>query len=122
MRTLTIAVTAAALTIAAGAKAQDAKHGAQVFATYCAICHSTQAGRNVMGPSLHGVVGRKAGTVAGFNYSQAMQASGVVWTPEHLDAYLADPKAFVPKNRMSFPGLHAAGDRADVIAFLAAQK
>ena len=75
-----------------------------------------------MGPSLHGVVGRKAGTVAGFNYSPAMQASGVVWTPEHLDAYLADPKAFVPRNRMSFPGLHAAGDRTDLIAFLATQK
>lgn len=120
MRTLAIA--AGALMIAGTAQAQDAKHGAQVFATYCAMCHSTQAGRNVMGPSLHGVVGRKAGTVSGFNYSQAMQASGVVWTPEHLDAYLADPKAFVPKNRMSFPGLHAAGDRADLIAFLATQK
>lgn len=123
MRTVTITVCAGALLLAAGAVgAQDAKHGGQVFATYCAMCHSTQSGRNVMGPSLHGVVGRKAGTVPGFNYSPAMQASGVTWTPANLETYLIDPKAFVPHNRMSFPGLHDAKDRADLIAFLAAQK
>jgi cytochrome c len=123
MRTLTIAACTGAMMIAAAAaRAQDAKHGAQVFATYCAMCHSTLAGRNVMGPSLNGVVGRKAGTMAGFNYSPAMQTSGVVWSEASLDSYLAAPKTFVPKNRMSFPGLPAARDRADLIAFLATQK
>jgi cytochrome c2 len=122
MRTLTVAVCTGALMLAAAARAQDVKHGATVFATYCAMCHSTQAGRNVMGPSLHGVVGRKAGTEAGFNYSPAMQSSGVVWTNANLDSYLTAPKTLVPNNRMSFPGLHAAGDRADLIAYLATQK
>jgi cytochrome c2 len=108
--------------IASAASAQDAKHGQQVFSTNCGICHSTAAGKNVMGPTLFGVVGRKAGTVSGFNYSPALQSSGLVWTPDNLDKWLTSPREFVPRSRMSFAGLHTPGDRADVIAYLAKQK
>jgi cytochrome c len=121
MKSLALA-SAGVLLAVTGAAAQDAKHGQAVFNTNCAICHSTAPGKNVMGPSLHGVVGRKAGTVAGFNYSPALQSSGVVWTPANLDAWLASPREFLPRSRMSFPGLHSPADRADVIAFLAQQK
>jgi cytochrome c len=103
-------------------RAQDVKHGQAVFNTNRAICHSTAPGRNVIGPSLHAVVGRKAGSAPGFNYSPALQASGVVWTPANLDSWLTSPRAVVPQTRMSFAGLHASADRADVIAFLAQQK
>ena len=123
MRTLTLATAAGCLLIAAAAaRAQDARHGQAVFQTYCSICHSTQPGRNVMGPSLYRVVGRKAGTVPGFNYSSAMKASGVVWTPANLDSWLTAPREFVRGTYMSFPGLHDPKDRADVIAWLATQK
>jgi len=122
MKTLALAWIAVFILNATAAAAQDVKRGQSVFNTNCAICHSTAPGRNVMGPSLHAVVGRKAGTVSGFNYSPALQSSGVVWTPANLDAWLTSPREFVPKSRMSFAGLHAPADRADVIAYLAQQK
>jgi cytochrome c len=75
-----------------------------------------------MGPTLFAVVGRKAGTVPGFNYSPALQSSGVVWTPDNLDKWLTSPREFVPRSRMSFAGIHTAADRADLIAYLAKQK
>src|SRR3954454_5595449 len=72
------------------------------------------------GPSLAGVVGRKAGTAPGFTrYSSALKASGVVWDAASLDAWLIDPAGFVPGNRMPFPGLPEAQARSDVIAYLA---
>lgn len=122
MRTLSLISAAGFLLIATAAAAQDVKHGQAVFAANCAICHSTAPGKNVMGPTLHAVVGRKAGTVAGFNYSPALQASGVVWTSANLDAWLTSPREFVPRSRMSFAGLHSPSDRADIIAWLAQQK
>lgn len=70
------------------------------------------------GPNLHGVVGRKIGSVKGFRYSKAMKKADFVWDEERLDAYLANPRKYLPKNRMSFPGLKKAKDRADVIAYL----
>lgn len=122
MRSVILAACGGLLLAAGSAAAQDAKHGAAVFASNCAMCHSTQPGRNVMGPSLHGVVGRKAGTVPGFNYSQAMKNSGLVWTPAELDTYLTAPRAVVTGTHMSYPGLHSPKDRADLIAYLATQK
>ena len=122
MRFLALASAAGLLLAPTAAAAQDVKHGQAVFAANCAICHSTAPGKNVMGPTLHAVVGRKAGTVPGFNYSPALQASGVVWTPANLDAWLTSPREFVPKSRMSFAGLHTPTDRADLIAWLGQQK
>jgi cytochrome c len=100
------------------AQAQDADKGAQVFKK-CAVCHSIeQGGPNKVGPNLHGVVGRKAGSVEGFNYSPAMKNANLTWTPEELDKYLTDPKATVPGNKMAFPGLKKDDERAAVIGYL----
>jgi len=104
------------------AHAQDAKHGQALFNSNCAICHSVSPGRNVIGPTLFNVVGRNAGTAPGFPYSPAVKASGVVWTQANLDKWLTSPREFVPKNRMSFAGVHTPNDRADLIAYLAKQK
>jgi len=84
----------------------------------CAACHRLDAGVNEVGPSLHGLFSRKAGELADFRYSPAMKRSGVSWTAETLDKYLADPQAFVPANRMPYAGMSDAADRADVIAYL----
>lgn len=98
--------------------AGDAEHGRKVF-NRCKICHTIEAGQpNRTGPNLHGVVGRKIGSVKGFRYSKAMKKADFVWDEERLDAYLANPRKYLPKNRMSFPGLKKAKDRADVIAYL----
>jgi len=78
------------------------------------------AGKNMLGPSLAGIRGRKAGAEPGYNYSAAMKQSGLVWDDKTLDAYLADPQKLVPGNKMPFPGLKTDHDRADIIAYLAA--
>ena len=78
------------------------------------------AGKNMLGPSLAGIRGRKAGAEPGYNYSAAMKQSGLVWDGKTLDAYLADPQKLIPGNKMPFPGLKTDHDRADVIAYLAA--
>ena len=119
---LSAGIAAGSLLIADPAHAEDAKHGQALFNTNCAICHSVSPGRNVIGPTLFNVVGRNAGTVTGFPYSPALKTSSVVWTPANLDSWLTAPREFVPKNRMSFSGLHTPNDRADVIAYLAKQK
>ncbi len=104
--------------VAAGAHAQ-AVDGAKVFIK-CMVCHASpdKPPQNRIGPALHGVVGRKAGTYAGFSYSPAMKAFGKVWTPQLLDTYLTKPQAVVKGTKMSFPGLPSAADRAAVIAYL----
>lgn len=99
------------------AAAQDTSAGEKLFKR-CAACHSLEAGRNKTGPSLAGLFGRKPGTVESFKYSKAMRAADFVWSPETLDRYLAAPKAFVPGNRMPFPGLKKAEDRAALNAYL----
>jgi cytochrome c len=98
------------------AHAQDAAAGKQVFAQ-CAACHST-SDSNGIGPGLKGVVGRKAGSVAGFRYSSALAQTGYAWDEKALDAFLASPSKAIPGNAMPFPGLSDAKQRADVIAFL----
>ncbi len=76
-------------------------------------------GQHRVGPSLAGVFGRNAGTAEGFDrYSSAMKDSGVVWSEESLDAYLADPKGYIPGNKMAFRGLRDEEDREDLIAYL----
>lgn len=105
----------------AAAAEGDPATGKRVF-NQCQACHTVVKGKNGLGPSLNGVVGRKAGTADGFkNYSPAMQKSDVAWTEENLDKYLSDPKGFLPGNRMIFVGLKKDQDRADVIAFIKQQ-
>jgi nitrite reductase (NO-forming) len=98
--------------------AGDASAGRLVFRK-CQACHSIEAGKNMLGPSLSGIIGRKAGTEAGYNYSPAMKSASIVWNTQTLDQYLNDPAKVVPGNKMPFPGLKTDHDRADVIAYLA---
>jgi len=79
-----------------------------------------EPGKVILGPSLAGIIGRKAGTEAGYTYSPAMKQANIVWDAKTLDAYLSDPQKLVPGNKMPFPGLKTDHDRADVIAFFAA--
>ena len=95
----------------------DAANGAKLFAQ-CKICHSVEPGKNGLGPSLHDVVGRKAGTEAGFTYSPAMKNSGLTWTDAELSDYLRAPMKLVPGTKMAFAGIASDKDRADVIAYL----
>lgn len=98
----------------------DAQEGAKLYRA-CAACHSIVPGRHMTGPSLAGVWDRKAGTAEGFpRFSEALKASGVTWNAETLDAWLADPRAFIPNNRMTFAGIGDAKVRADLIAYVQA--
>jgi cytochrome c2 len=94
--------------------------GAKIFAQ-CKACHSLEAGKNLVGPSLAGVVGRARASVAGFKYSDAMAASHEPWSEAALGKYLTDPKTAIPGNKMGFKGLASADDRAAVIAYLKSQ-
>ncbi len=98
----------------------DPAAGEQVFAQ-CRTCHVTDPGVNRTGPSLHNIVGREAGSVEGFNYTDANANSGITWTPEKMFQYLEDPQRVIPGTRMAFAGLPEAQDRADVIAYLETQ-
>ena len=105
--------------IAAG----NPKRGADIFAEECGDCHSAKEGKSKKGPPLYGVVGRKAGSVADFaGYSEAMKQSGIVWTEERIDAYVAAPKKVVPGGKMKYDGLPDAASRADVIAYVTSLK
>ncbi|WP_233256310.1 c-type cytochrome [Falsiroseomonas bella] len=109
---------AAALAWAAagGAQAADAQRGRQLFAA-CQACHTVD-GENGVGPTLKGVVGRRAGTVEDFRYSPAMRRSTVVWNAATLERFMADPQQVVRGNRMPFEGVADETDRADITAFL----
>lgn len=110
----TVAIAPAGMVAAAPA----APAGQDIFEQRCAACHSVEPGENDVGPSLAGVVGRKAGSAAGFDYSPALKASGKVWTPAQLDQYLAAPQKLVPGTRMAM-AVPAADQRQAIIAYLA---
>jgi cytochrome c len=116
---ISAAVFAAALVAAGAARADgDAEAGKNVFKK-CHACHNVGEGaKNAVGPELNGVVGRKAGTAEGYNYSEANKNSGITWDAATLDVYLKNPKEKVPGTKMAFPGLPSDKDRADVIAYL----
>ena len=108
---------ALAVLAAGSAHAGDAEAGKKVFKK-CAACHSLEAGKNKVGPSLAGIVGSEAGKVDGFKYSDAILSSGIVWDAAALDAYLTKPKDFLPGTKMVFAGLKKPEDRANVIELL----
>jgi cytochrome c len=109
------------LSAAHGAHAQgDAQRGAKLF-PQCAACHTLEPGRNLTGPSLANLFGRKAGTVSSFlRYSDALKRSGVVWDEKTLDAWLKEPEKFIPGNDMTFPGIKDDQVRRELIAYLKA--
>jgi cytochrome c len=98
--------------------AGDAVRGAEIYDSSCGGCHSLDANR--IGPAHRGVVGRTAGSAPAYNYSPALKASGITWTPENLDKWLTDPRGFVKGAKMGFR-LNDAQLRADVIAYLTAE-
>lgn len=98
----------------------DPAAGEKVF-VQCKTCHVTEEGVNRIGPSLHNIVGREAGTVAGYNYSPANANSGITWTKEKLFQYLENPQRVVPGTKMAFAGIKDDQKRADLIAWLATQ-
>jgi len=100
---------------ASAAHADDA--GKSAFGV-CKTCHSAEKGKAGFGPSLYGVVGRKAASLPGFAYSKAMTASGITWDDAALDAFMAAPQAKVPGTRMPYGGLKDAGKRRAVIDYL----
>ncbi len=98
--------------------AADLDNGQRKFAL-CRSCHTiTAGGPNMTGPNLHGVFGRTIGTAPKFNYSEPVKAAGFAWDADHLDKWLADPRGFLPGNRMTFVGVKDAKDRTDLIAYL----
>lgn len=103
--------------VAVASLSGNAAAGKLLF-TQCRACHVTDAGVNKIGPSLNGIIGAKAGSVAGFNYSPANAGSGIVWTKEKLFQFLENPQRVIPKTKMIFAGLPDAQKRADLIAYL----
>ena len=95
----------------------DAAKGKVDFIT-CQTCHAVEPGVNKIGPSLHAIVGRAAGSIAGYSYSAANKNSGITWTPEKLFQYLESPQRVVPGTKMAFAGFSDPQKRADVIAYL----
>ena len=109
---------AAVVAFSGAAYAQDAAAGEQVFKK-CKVCHQIgPTAKNMVGPVLNGIVGRKAGTYENYSYSDANKNSGITWDEATLDVYLTNPKAKVPGTKMTFPGLPSADDRKNVIAYL----
>jgi cytochrome c len=121
MKVSIVVAAVASVTLSAAACAGVAAAGKSVF-NKCAICHSPAEGKNGLGPTLFGVVGRPSASVAGFSYSDAMKAAKKTWDEATLDVYLTDPKAAVPGTKMIFAGLPKPEDRANVIAYLATLK
>ncbi len=112
-----LAVLSVTFAMSAAQAAGNAEEGKKAFAK-CRACHQLEAGKNGVGPSLKGVFGRKAGTVEGFKYSDAMKAKGVTWDEKTIAEYVADPKGYIPGNKMVFPGIKKESEVADLIAYL----
>ncbi|MES0172578.1 cytochrome c family protein [Mesorhizobium sp. M0006] len=99
--------------------AASADSGSAIFKRYCSVCHSVEEGKNKIGPSLAGVVGRHSASIETFSYSSAMKGLGVVWTPDNLDKFLTRPASMVPGTMMAFPGVKKDDDRKALIEYLA---
>jgi cytochrome c len=110
------------LVAASAARADGDVEAGKVQFKKCALCHTDVAGKNRIGPSLFGVVGRKSASVADFNYSDAMKKFDHTWDAATLETYLSDPRNTVQGTKMIFPGLKEKKERDDVIAYLATLK
>ena len=106
------------------AQAQDVSAGERLFKRHCGICHIAEkdSARRLQGPNLWGLIGRKAGTVEGFRYSDANKSSGIVWSAETLDPYLTDPREVIKGTTMAFVGVKKPDERKAIIEYLSTQK
>lgn len=115
-QTLVAMILLAGLT--ATAQAQDAAAGEKVFAV-CRACHQVgETAKNVVGPKLNGLFGRKSGSVEGYNYSEANKKSGITWDEATFAEYIKDPKAKIPGTKMVYAGLKDEKKIKDLTAFL----
>ena len=99
--------------------AADPAAGEATFGRACGGCHKIEDGVNGTGPHLYGVVGRPVQAIADFSYSGALIAVNDVWSADHLNSFITNPKEYAPGTKMSYPGMRSATDRADLIAYLA---
>lgn len=105
---------------AAAVLAADVAEGEKVYNTKCKVCHQIgESAKNFVGPELNGIIGRKTGAVADYNYSDANKNSGITWDEAKLKEYLADPKKMIPGTKMIFAGLPKESDRDNLVAYLA---
>jgi cytochrome c2 len=102
----------------AGASVASAAIEEPAMFAVCSACHSVEPGKHGIGPSLAGIYGTKAGEVAGFEFSEPMLASGLVWNDANLDKYLADPRGVVPGTKMAYNGLKNEAQRKEIIAYI----
>jgi cytochrome c len=114
-----MALIAATTAVATTAHSEgDVKKGEAVYKKSCLICHAVEAGKNKIGPSLHGIVGKKSASIEGFQYSPAMKGADKTWDAKTLDEYLANPRDYIPNTKMVFPGLKDEDDRRNLITYL----
>jgi cytochrome c2 len=112
----------AACTVApAFAQDQAIEEGERLYQRLCATCHSLEEGRNLVGPSLHDIVGREAGVIDGVRYSSAMQDADITWVPEEIKAFIEAPREYLPGTRMAFTGVRDEEDREAIVAYLASE-
>ena len=112
---LSALIAACAVALAAQAEGPD---GEQLFKRQCAVCHSTQPGQVLVGPSLAGLLGRTAGEDKLFRYSPAMKSSGIVWDAETVGSFIESPRHLVPGTQMAYPGERNPDKRAAIVAYL----
>lgn len=106
------------LSVSPAAHADPIADGAEVFKK-CRTCHQVgEDAKNLVGPKLNGLFGRTAGSIEGFNYSDANKSSGIVWDEKTFANYIRDPRAAMPGNKMAFVGIKDERDVADLIAYL----
>uniref|UniRef100_A0AC34Q663 Cytochrome c domain-containing protein n=1 Tax=Panagrolaimus sp. JU765 TaxID=591449 RepID=A0AC34Q663_9BILA len=96
----------------------DYEKGKQIFKQRCLQCHVIDSMATKTGPTLNGLIGRKSGTVPGFDYSSANKNKGVVWSRDTLFEYLLNPKKYIPGTKMVFAGLKKPNERADLIKYI----
>ena len=109
----------ALLGVVGAARADTAGDNQMAYNNACRTCHSFKEGDNRLGPSLHGIVGRKSGTLEGFAFSSAMKSAGIVWDEQTLDKFIANPDQVVSGNGMKpYTGMSDAKQRGEIIAYL----
>lgn len=115
--TITVATTVLVLAAAIAHADGDPKRGEKIFEN-CRACHAADGKTNEVGPGLFGVFGRRAGERDDFRYSPALKRSGIIWTPQTMNDFLADPQKMVPANRMPYDGVPNERDRTDLIIYM----